>query len=138
MDNVQLNWWAILLATLANMIMGGLWYSGLLFGERWMALVGWSKDEAKEKQARGARWYPIVIPVSFVFASCLAVLIHGLHIDSILGGLKLGLLVGLGLMAVPGGPRNAFAGRPFGLYLINHGYWAISAVVLSLILAVWQ
>lgn len=36
----NLNWLAIALATVAYFMLGALWYSGLLFGKKWAALVG--------------------------------------------------------------------------------------------------
>lgn len=40
MQQFPINWWALLAAVVVRMVLGGLWYSPLLFLNRWMALTG--------------------------------------------------------------------------------------------------
>ena len=41
----ELNIWAILVAGVLNMAIGASWYSEALFGKKWMAYLGFKKEE---------------------------------------------------------------------------------------------
>ena len=45
MDISTLNWFAIIIATLSNFLIGGLWYSPIFFGKAWM-----QENNLKERQ----------------------------------------------------------------------------------------
>ena len=42
-----INWLAVIVATVATFILGGLWY-GPLFGRMWMAASGMTDEKAKQ------------------------------------------------------------------------------------------
>lgn len=48
--NVEVNWVGVLLATLAAMALGGIWYAKPVFGKLWMKLVGLKDDDVKQGQ----------------------------------------------------------------------------------------
>jgi len=43
LEFTDLNWWAVLLATVLGFALGGLWY-GPLFGKAWLAAMGKSAE----------------------------------------------------------------------------------------------
>src|SRR4030095_4660227 len=43
----EINMWAVLAAGVASMILGGLWYSPVLFGKAWSAASGVTEERAK-------------------------------------------------------------------------------------------
>ena len=43
----NLNWLAIIAAAVSAFILGGLWYSPLLFGKRWMKETGITEETTK-------------------------------------------------------------------------------------------
>jgi len=46
---MAINYLAVLVATVVNFVLGGLWYSPLLFGKKWMALMNVTEEEIKKK-----------------------------------------------------------------------------------------
>ena len=48
----DLNYWAIIVATLAGMIVGALWYSPLMFSGTWLRLIGKTSDEIRDEGLR--------------------------------------------------------------------------------------
>lgn len=58
---VEVNYLAVLLAGISAMIVGGLWYSPLLFGKLWQTT--YHQDKAKAK-----RETPVVMGTVFIFA----------------------------------------------------------------------
>ena len=44
MENVAINFWAVIVAALSMFVMGGLWYSPALFGKLWAKENGFTED----------------------------------------------------------------------------------------------
>ena len=62
MDFSKINYFAVLVAALSTFVLGGLWYSPLLFGKAWMRVNNFSDtDVAGFSKARMFGW-------SFIFA----------------------------------------------------------------------
>lgn len=133
LDFAGLNWFAILAATAAGFMLGGIWY-GPLFGRAWMNAIG--KTEADIQPS------PTPFVISFVTALItaivLAALIHNLGFTSVLDGVVLGLLVGVGFIATAMGSDSAFCGWGLPLFLIQSGYRITYSVIMGIILAAWQ
>ena len=129
----DLNWLAILAATAAGFVLGGLWY-GPLFGKAWLAAIGKTADEIEPT--------PLPFVVSFftaaVTAVLLAVLIQALGIASAAAGALLGLAVGLGFIATAMASDSAFCGWGLNLFLIQAGYRVSYSLIMGAILAAWR
>src|SRR5262245_18160768 len=91
-----MNWPAIAVAVVANFILGGLWYSHVLFGNRFLAAMGWSQEELKKVQEQGeARELGLVVLASIATAVVLARLLVETRRASAAAGAALGALVWL-------------------------------------------
>jgi len=53
MQPVPINIWALLVAALAKMVVGMIWYSPAMFLKPWMKLVGRSPEDMKAGMAKG-------------------------------------------------------------------------------------
>ena len=133
LEYAGLNYLAILVATLAAFLIGGVWY-GPAFGKAWMAALG-----KTEKDLSGPA-KPMIISffTSFITAHPLALLVNTLDITTVYGGVVLGLYAGIGLIAMGMASDYAFCGWPPRLYLIQAGYRVVYAVVMGVILALWR
>lgn len=133
LDFTNLNWLAILLATVAGFLLGGIWY-GPLFGKAWLRAVGKTEEDIQPS--------PTPFVVSFVTALLtaivLAALIKNLALTSVLDGVILGLLTGVGFIATAMASDSAFCGWGLPLFLIQAGYRVTYSVIMGAILATWQ
>lgn len=133
----QVNWPAVLVAAVAIFILGGLWYSPLLFARPWVALSG--KTEADIKAAA-----PGALPFVFVFicglATALAMAIILNHFRPLTAGrgALLGILAWAGFAAATSFGTATFSGTPRALWAINSGYNLVSFVLAGLILGAWR
>ena len=129
----DLNWLAVLVATAAGFVLGGLWY-GPLFGNAWVAALGKQPEDIKPS--------PIPFIVSLITASVtaivLALFVNALGITSALDGALLGLAIGVGFIATAMGSDSAFCGWGLRLFLIQSGYRIAYSVIMGIILAVWR
>ena len=102
MEFMSVNLWSVLVAAIATMAIGFLWYSPILFARPWMVLMGYDPDDkAKlaEMQKGAGKLYVISFVASLVAAFVLSKIIFGLAINSALYGLKVGFAVWLGFVA---------------------------------------
>ena len=134
-----LNYLAIVVGVVFNMVLGALWYSPFLLGKPWMAATGITAEYI-EKAGKGAQYkgYAIAVAVSIVLVVALALLTQSLAIDEPLDGLALGLVVGVGLVAASQAPNYSFEDRSLRLFLINLGYSVVGFAVIGILLAVWR
>ena len=133
LDFAGLNWLAILVATAAGFLLGGVWY-GPLFGDAWLNAIGKKKEELQPSPT------PFIISffTALITAIVLAALITNLGFTSITDGILLGLTAGIGFIATAMGSDSAFCGWGLPLFLIQSGYRITYSVIMGAILAVWQ
>ncbi len=122
--------WIVLLAAVSSFVVGGLWYSPMLFGRLWNAENG---------SAAGAGHPAKVFGVSFVF-SLVAAACFGWLVGSAPGletSIRTGALVGVGFVAASFGINYQFAQRSFKLWLIDGGYHVAQFLLFGLIFGLW-
>lgn len=129
----EMNWLAILAATLAGFAIGGVWY-GPLFGNAWLAALGKKLEDLEPTPMP----YIISFVTSLITAFVLAMLILALGVNDVFGGLYLGIAVGVGFIATAMASDAAFCGWGLRLFLIQAGYRVTYSIVMGIILAVWQ
>ncbi|HEY5807789.1 MAG TPA: DUF1761 domain-containing protein [Povalibacter sp.] len=129
----QVNLLAVLVAALSSFLLGGLWYSPVLFGDAWKREAG---DTRKPGEGHPAK----VFGLSFGFA-VVAALAYSLVIpapSSALHAVGQGLIIGAGIVATSFGINYQFANRSFTLLLIDGGYHAIQFAIYGVILGLWH
>jgi hypothetical protein len=131
---------SVLVAAVASMMVGFLWYSPLLFAHPWMVLMGYDpEDKAKlEAMRKGAgKMYALSFLASLLSALVLAKIILITTVTSALYGMKVGFAVWLGFVTTVQLTSVLFARQPVKLYLINTGYQLVCYLAMGAILAVW-
>lgn len=132
---VQINFFHVLVAAIAAMIVGAVWYSPALFSKRWMKLTG--NTDMKAGGGNAARGYVLTGIGSLLMAYVLTYVIELAQVESIGHGLVIGFLLWLGFVAPALAATHVFENKPRDLYLINVGYQLAAILVMSAILAVW-
>lgn len=127
LNYTALNWVAVVLAAVAILVVGFIWYLPQVFGTRWAALAG--RPLPQVAQVPPATIVASVV-VALVTAYVLAVVIDGLGAASLTDGAIVGFLAWLGFVATTSYGSVLWEGRPTA-------YWAISAgdVLVGLVLA---
>ncbi len=134
MDLSQLNYVAVFVAAVVSFLIGGLWYSPIVFANTWMREAGLS--EAQTRQANMARVFSLSGLAAVVMAFNLAAFIGP---KASLGfGLFAGLAAGVGWVAMSLGVIYLFEQRSLKLWLINSGYQVLSYGVMGAILGAWK
>ena len=136
MSLAELNFLAVGTATVLTFVLGGLWYSPLLFGKPWMAGHGYTETELREKQAGMGPTYAISFVCWLVMATVLALVAPHFG-DGVLPTLHMGLLLWLGFAATVGLTNNLFSDNPLSLWAIDAGYQVVSIAIMAVVLGLW-
>ena len=137
----SLNWLAILVAAIATMILGFLWYSPLLFAKAWTREMGYDlNDKAKMDEMRKSAGpaYAGSLAASLLSAFTLALILHGIRADSLHFGVMASFHIWLGFVATVQFTGALFAKQSMKLFAINTGYQLVCYLVMGAILALWK
>src|SRR5689334_4630694 len=136
MNFTNVNFLAIIVAAIIEMVLGFLWY-GPLFSKPWMALQGWTQERMQAGNPN-----PVIYLVPFVGSLLrnyvLALLISATQMGTLVGGAGLGLLLGTGFIATAFASNYLFGSRPLKLYLIDTGYFFVAPVITGALLGLWR
>jgi ABC-type Fe3+ transport system permease subunit len=132
--NVEVNWLAIVLATLSTMVVGSVWYTPKTFGKQWEKLARIDpKNRPKAGKAIG-----ITLVVSFISAYVLAhvtFLSHNFFGNSFLqDALSTAFWAWLGFTAARFITHDAFENRPWKLTLMNVAHELVTFMVMGLVI----
>lgn len=131
------DWLAVLAGAVLMFLLGGLWYSPLLFARAWVPLAHPGKSmEELQKQGAGPAGYLLAFAMGFVAVAVTASFAESLG-GGLAAGVEAGLLVGLGVVATTFATNYFFGGKPAKLYLIDAGYQALGLVLAGLVYGLW-
>jgi hypothetical protein len=130
---------AVLVATLVHYILGGLWYSPLLFANKFLQLINWSPEKvaAMENQSH-AKELVIAFVTSLVLVYILAHFVQYTKATTAMAGIQTAFWLWLGFIVTTQAATVIFEQRPLGLYLLNIGYQFVGCALAGAILAVWR
>ncbi len=135
MPTVSINYLAIVVATVASMFIGYVYYAKPVMGKAWMALIGKTEEELKSGAGPAMVWMLIL---AFVEAYILAHFVDYTGATTWAKGAVAGIWLWLGFIVPSMGSENIFSRRPKKLLFLQLGYHLISIVVMGAILAVWK
>ncbi|GGE95542.1 DUF1761 domain-containing protein [Mycetocola zhadangensis] len=134
----DINYWAVLLATLSSMVVGSIWYTPKVFGNYWMKAANVTPSGNSRDAVR-----PILLTlvVSFVTAWVLAgttYLSWNFYSGSFfVNALLTGIILWAGFTAARFITHDAFDGRAPGLTVLNVAHEFVTIVIMALIIGVW-
>jgi len=134
MDVSQINFLAVLVAAVSSFLIGGLWYSPMLFANVWMKEANITEESVK--QANMVKIFGISFILSLIICFNLAAFL-GPDSD-LIWGITAGALAGIGWVAASFGIVYLFERKSMKLFLINAGYLAVSFIVAGAIIGAWH
>lgn len=134
MQQVTLNHFAIIVATISAFILGGLWY-GPLFGKAWMKENGFTPESAS--QVNAGKVYGLAFLWTLVMAYNLGFFLGDASIGAGQGVLY-GFATGFGWIAMAVFVIGLFERRSAKLMLINGGYMTVALTIMGAIIGTWR
>lgn len=134
METVHFNYPAILVAALISFVVGGAWYSPLLFAKVWMREAG--LDDAALKRAQLGKVFALAFLCSLVMAFNLSAFLGAKA--TLAFGTMAGLATGLGWVAMSLGIIYLFEQRSLKLWLINGGCQVVTYTLMGAVIGGWR
>ncbi len=107
---------AVIVATLVHYILGGLWYSPLLFGNKFVQIINWSPGKLAEVEKQShAKELAIAFVASLVLVYILAHFVQYTKATSAMAGIQTAFWLWLGFIVTTQLATVIFEQRPLGL-----------------------
>jgi hypothetical protein len=133
----DINWLAVLVATLAYYFLGAIWYS-FLFQKKWIAYQNIDMNAPDAKKGTGAIM-GIAFVLFFIITLGLAILIGRLeNLGGVASGLRIGLLTGVCFSAMVLSITYLYTKKPLGLHAIDGLFHIVGQVIAAIILCAWK
>jgi hypothetical protein len=127
----DINLLAVVVAGVAHMVTGLVWYAPKLFGTAWARLTGKDLTPAR-------RWLPAGALGHLVIALALAVIVRLAGATTALGGIAVAVLVWLGFVVTLEVGELIWEKIPFQLFAIRVGNHLVALGLAGVILAIWR
>jgi hypothetical protein len=131
----DINYLAVIAAAVSSFVLGGLWYSPVLFEKVWMRVNGFTTEEVAKFNR--AKIFGISFVLTLIMALNLAFFLSGDKTD-VTWGATAGALAGLGWVALSFGVIALFENRSWAYILVNGGYQAVAFTIMGAILGAWR
>lgn len=135
MPTVIINWVAVVVAAAANMVIGAVWYSKLLFGPFWQKRVNLSDKDIRKNMNTGMVAAAVL---ALIMSFILAHFVSYAQDTTVWEGASTGFWVWLGFIMPVLGMSVVYIRRGKKLFLVNAGGLLITVVVMAAILAAWS
>jgi len=146
MQEFDINWLALIAASILPLVTGFIWYNPKVFGTAWMKESGMTEEKAKSMNP--AKTYGLAVVLAFLLAFFLWSLVmtgggpgmpHGPEGEfmTFKHGAFHGALLAI-LVALPVLATNAlFEMKSFKYMAINVGYWVLTMALMGGIINAW-
>lgn len=134
MENFYINHIAVLVCAVMSLVIGGLWWSPLMFAKAWQREVGLSDEQLK--QMNPAKTFGLTFVFAYLASYNLAFFL-GAPGTTWQWGIAAGMLAGFWAIAIYV-IISLFEQRTLKHMLINVGYIAVYFAVIGSILGIWR
>jgi hypothetical protein len=134
--NVEVNWIAVLLATVGAMAVGFVWYAPSVFGNTWMRLAGLSDPAARTKGMFGAMACSVLgsLLTAFVLAH-MSFIANTFYKNSFfMDATTTAFWLALGFAATTLVIHNSFEHKPWKLTAIAVGNRFVTLIVMGMVI----
>ena len=135
MQQIPINWLAVIVAAIIRLAVGAVWYSPVGFGPMWQRTVGMTQDQVMAAMPRaiavdavGSLLMAFILEHAVVYAQA----------TSLLQGAAVGALNWLGFVAVVLVATNVYEQRPLRSAYVSAGFNLVALVLMGALFAVWR
>jgi hypothetical protein len=135
MENFYINHLAVFVCALLSLLIGGLWYSPLLFFKAWQRAAGLSDEQIGK--ANPLKTYSLTLFLAWIISYNLAFFL-GDNKTTWRWGIIAGLLAGVGWADTVFVIISLFEQRSLKYILINCGYITVYFALIGFVLGIWR
>ncbi|GAA1536841.1 hypothetical protein HD600_001464 [Microbacterium ginsengiterrae] len=137
----EINYWAVLIATVGSMIVGSIWYTPKVFGRRWAKLARVDLNDPNMTAAQA--WMPLVIGAvmgfasAWVLAGASAISWHFYDGSFFGAAIVTAILLWAGFTAARFITHDGFERRPTTLTVLNIAHELVTFLVMGAVIGLW-
>jgi len=135
MEDMYINHLAVAVCAISSLVVGGIWYSPVLFSKVWQKEAGITDEQISK--ANMAKTFGLTLILAFLMSYNLAFFLGDSKTDW-QWGLTAGFLAGFGWATLSMAVIALFEMRSFKYILINGGFITIWFSLIGLILGAWR
>lgn len=137
---VEVNFLAVIIAAVASMVLGFIYYHPSVLGKPWMKEMGYTKDSLKEAQKKMGKMYAISAVLAVITAYVLS---HVMALSSaffgaagVMTGVTTGFWMWVGFIAPVQYTEVMFGGKSNKLFALNTGYQLASIILMGIVIGI--
>ena len=134
---IEVNYLALLLAGVAYMVIGFVWYSPAVLGKPWMKLMGYTEKSLKEQQKKMGPLFGLSFVASlvtaFMLSHVIAMSVATFGYTRPMAGLTTAFFMWLGFVAPVQMTDVIFGDKPWKLFGINTSYQLAALLAMGAI-----
>lgn len=138
--NVPVNYLGVLLAAVASMVVGFIYYNPAVVGKPWMKQMGYTAESLKKAQKEMGKLYGLSFIVALITAYVLSYVMYLMmsfsHSSAVTTGLTTAFWMWLGFIMPVQLTGEIFGSKKWTLFVINTVYQLVSLLVMGVVLAV--
>jgi len=139
MDISNINFLAVIAATLSTFVVGWLWY-GPLFGKVWVDVIDMTEEELQ--QGNMAKIFGFAFIFELIMAFNLAMFLTGspeaaAQVNAGMGAFY-GFLAGFGWIFFALAVNSLYEQKSWKYIFVNGGYWSVAFTIMGLIIGGWK
>ena len=135
----NINLLTVFIASAVAMGVGFIWYSPFVFGKAWMRASGVVPGPEADAQRKGmAKTFFFSFLLMSATSYILAVTINSMFIRDMYAAIIVGLALSIGFIVSAKVNDRLFTKTPWPIVLISSGYYVLSIVVMTIVLALFS
>ena len=135
MEGLYINHLAVFVCAVANLALGALWYSPMLFSKAWQSEAGLTDEQLARQNP--AKTYGLALLLSWIMAYNLAFFL-GDSATTPAWGVTAGFLAGFGWATLSFVIIALFEQRSWRYMFINGGFITVYFTLIGFILGIWR
>ncbi|MSR74243.1 MAG: DUF1761 domain-containing protein [Planctomycetes bacterium] len=133
------NGWSVLVSTLVAFVIGGLWYSPVLFSNAWVKAHGFTEAHLEETKKRGcAGPFATALITYFIMGWVMAVFAGAMKMPSDwMCALGFGFLCWLGFSMPITLTHAKFVNAPICAWMVDAGHSLVTLIAMAEVIMLW-
>lgn len=136
--NIEVNYLAVLLAAIASMVVGFVYYHPKVLGKPWMKAMGLTPEKLKKEQKQMGKLYGVsfvlALVTAYVLSHVMGMSVATFGYDKVTAGLSSAFWMWLGFVMPVQATGEIFGQKRWNAFGLNTGYQLVAMLAMGLVL----
>jgi hypothetical protein len=136
MSELHINYYAVVVAAILNMVVGAVWYGPIMFAKQWMEINNIKPEDMQNVNPLPMYAQSVIVTIVSYFVLALAIAVT--NTVSMTGGMSLAFWLWLGFIVPVQYTANLFSSKKITAFFLDTGYQLITMLIAGGLIAVWR